>query len=299
MPQNLGKILLIVLGLSLLTTTAVWAAFGFSPGAVKNEHLFPGSHFEQAITFSRDTPEGDLRMEVTIDAPEIKDWLSIDRGLSFIFPDGKQQIPMIVSVDVPKDAAYGKYKGFIRVKAIPTGERREGAVAVIVGGDVRIDLTVTEEEFSDFRVRTFDVTGIAGKSVKVSVNLENLGNVPVAPSKVHLKVYDEYFNLLYSGEASNLEKVAAFMVGTTLAEFPFPLEKGYYWGEVEIYKGEEVVQSGKKYFGVAEKKPVFAELVETTAGKVKLIGGIIILLGVIIGLAVWFKKRKKKIEKVE
>jgi len=294
LPKGFGKILLIALVLLFLSINPAWAGFGFSPGAVKSDHLFPGSHFEQKIIFSRYSPEGDLRMEVKIDAPGIEDWLSIDRGLSFIFPDGEQQTPMIVSVDVPKDAGYGRYQGFLRTVAIPIGRAREGAVSVMVGGDIRIDLAVTKEEFSDFRVRTFGIAGIERESVKVSIQLENLGNVPVAPSKVYLEVYDQYFNLLHSGDVSNLEKVPAFAVGSTLAEFPFSLEKGYYWGEVEIFKENEVTHSGKVYFEVTEKK-FFGKLGEISGGNWVLILGIIVILA--IGFGIFWLKFKRRAQR--
>lgn len=290
--KRFSKILFFVLALLFLTNAGqVRASFGFSPGALRNQHLSPGAHFEQTITFSRYSPEGDLKMEVTIDAPEIEGWLSIDRGLNFIFPDGKQQTSMVVLVDVPRDAGYGEYKGFIRVRAIPTGEAGEGAVSVVVGGDIRIDLAVTREQFSDFRVRTFGLTGLTGKNVKVFVNLENLGNVPVAPSKVHLEVYDEHFNLLYSADISDLEKVAAFETGSTVAEFPFQLAKGYYWGEVEIFKNGEVVKSGKVYFEVAEKESLFSKVAKIGEGKgrVTIIGLAITLF--LAGLFFIFRKR--------
>jgi hypothetical protein len=290
--KKFGKIL-VVLILFFLSANTAQAGFGFSPGSVKNKNLSPGSHFEQTITFSRYSPKGDLKMEIIIDAPKIKDWISIDKGLSFIFPDGKQQTSIVVSVDVPKDAAYGEYNGFIRVKAIPVGEGGEGAVSVIVGADIGIILAVTKEKFSDFKIQTFSIKGIEKKNVQVSIRLENLGNIPVAPTKVHLEVSDQYFNLLYSGDTSDLEKVPSFATAKTIAVFPFQLEKGYYWGKVQIFKGDEVVKSGDAYFEVTEKK-FFSGITEIGGNKWVIIAIAIFIIFIIGGAVFWAKFRQRR-----
>ncbi len=274
---------------------AALAGFGISPPFVKNFHLSPGSHCEQEIIFSRADPSGDARMEVTIaDAPEIEKWLSIDKGWSFILPDGQKQTPMRVLVDVPKDARFGNYEGKIRVKILPVSGGG-GTVSIVLGGEISVSLAVTPEEFYDFRVRLFAIPEAEqGKPVKVQISIENKGNVAAAPTRVHLDIYDEYQRLLISGDDTELKLVPAFETKDTFAEFPANLELGHYWGDVKIFKGEELVLSGKIYFEVIPSKSFWVKFNELKTTWKIIIG--VAALGIILAviLAIFLLKKRKR-----
>ena len=86
------------------------AGFGISPPYVKSDRLIPGSYYEQKITLLRSAADENLQAVISIEAPEIASWISIDKGEQFDLPAGKLQVPMIVRVDVPDNAEIDNYK---------------------------------------------------------------------------------------------------------------------------------------------------------------------------------------------
>lgn len=280
----------------LLSANLVFAAFGVSPPFVLNDHLLKGSHFEQKIVLSRDKPEQDLRVELTIDAPEIGGWITIDKGLSFVLPEGQQQVPMQVLVDVPEDAEFGSYKGKIAVRTIPE-KSEEGMVTIALGGEIRVELTVTEEKVAEFRVLTCDIPDFEeGKPIKLLMKIENTGNVATAPSRVHLDVYDKYHReLLESGDDTNLDLIEPFNTKEIYAQFPTNLGVNSYWGEIKIFKDEEIIREEKIYFSIIERGASSVLIEEGKKGFPYLyIGaGAIFLIALI--LLIWVESKRRKI----
>jgi len=185
------KIWVIVLFLVFVWTNTVQAGFGISNARVWNEKLVPGTHYEHLITLTRSKPTEPVKITVEINAPEIKDWVTIAEGSEFIYPAGLQQFPMTVLIDVPEDAGYGTYRGKMTIKASPTG--REGQVTVALGAVADFLLRVSGDVFSDFRIRSIEIPDLEeGWPIIFNVNLENLGNIKVRPSKVKLSIFDNY-----------------------------------------------------------------------------------------------------------
>lgn len=247
-------ILILLIGFLLFGAGADLAlAFGISPPRVFNDHLVPGTHFEQTITLTQAEPKEPLKIEVEIDAPEIRDWIEIKPGMEFVIPAGKQQFPMRVIINVPKDAGYDTYEGTISVTAM-SGDG-EGQIAVLTGAVADIKIRVSGEEFSDFKLKKVIVPNIEeGSPVEVVMTLENLGNVKVRPSKVYLRLYDQYHQaLLEEGEAKDMNWVEPFKVGKVVAGMPTKLGIGNYWVEIEIYKNGELFLEDERYFKIVEK----------------------------------------------
>ena len=293
----------ILLSLSLVQITQ--AGFGISPPYVRNDHLLPGSHFEQVITLTRSKPEEPVEIRVEIDAPEIKDWIKIAEGEKFVYPAGFQQFPMTVIVDVPADAGYSTYYGKMNIKAAPVGP--EGQVRVALGAQADIRLTVSGEEYSDFKIRNISIPDLEeGWPIKFVVSLENLGNVKVRPSKVYLEIFDNFYQeKLESGEIVNMSWVDPFKVGESVGEFPIKLASGQYWANFEVYKEENVVLRDKIRFnvhlpGTLVPKPFFTRLKDfLTASPLRLVLftflGTLILVGIILGgIFGWKRWRKRK-----
>jgi len=254
MKFKISLILLLVFFLLLFSWVNLAFGFGISPPRVFNDHLIPGAHFEQTITLTQARPETPLKIEVIIDAPEIEDWIEIKPGKSFIIPAGVQQFPMKVSVSVPKDAGYATYQGKLTIRAIPA-EGGEGQIAVVTGAVADIQLRVSGEEFSDFRLKGVDTPNIEeGDPIKVVMKLENLGNVKVRPSRVYLRIFDQYGQgVVEEGEATGMNWIEPFKTGKVIAKMPNKLSIGEYWAEIEIYKDGELVLLDKRKFHVVEK----------------------------------------------
>jgi hypothetical protein len=283
----------------------VEAGFGVSPPWVKNNYLTPGSRFEQIIYLSRGTPDQELMAQISIDAPEIKDWITIEKGLRFPLPIGVKQFPMKVIVDVPSDAAYGSYQGYIRVKAISSGQ--PGQVATILGARIDVDLIVTEKGFADFRLKgaPFIADIEKGNPLVVLMVLENIGNTRIGPSKINLDIYDiSHQRLLRSGEITEVELVEPFETKQVGGEMPIDLGLGEYWADVTIYKEGESLGVSKVHFRIVpyvEKTELLTE--KGKKGVVALLlpyVGIVIILLIVVALiqrtrrGIFTRRRKKK-----
>ena len=197
--------LLFVIGGVLSCVSIAYAGFGIAPPYLKSKNpLSPGSHFEQKITLLRSASDGDLRANIVMNALEVADWITIDKGNNFLLPKGKSQVPMVVSVDVPKDAEVGDYDGYMSIQVLPADKKPGSGVAIALGARVDIELTVSDETFIEFLIRKVEIPKLEtlGKPwnwkifswffyrLKVVMTIENTGNIKIAPSQVHLDVYD-------------------------------------------------------------------------------------------------------------
>ena len=108
--------LFFVFALQLIFADFVLAGFGITPPYVRNSSLTRNSTYEQQILMVRSDPNVELKATVSIDAPEIEDWMAIVEGPSIPLPIGEQKVPLTVRVTVPSDADFKEYEGIIRIK---------------------------------------------------------------------------------------------------------------------------------------------------------------------------------------
>lgn len=248
------------------------AGFGISPPYVINHNLTRGSYYEQKIWLTRGDPVEDLRIEVAIDVPGANDWISIDKGNSFILPKGEQKMAMFVLVDVPKNVEFGSYPGYIRVTTYPVGpsEGGSGQIAIVLGARIDVTLDVKDIKIFDFTVKRVDVYDLEeghkvlwwfspGK-IKFTMEIENLGNIKAAPTKVRFDIYDDQEkNLLETVEVKKMEKVEPFEKKTITAELGTSLPPGGYTAIFKIFKNEEIVKEGKVHLSILPRgtlKPI-------------------------------------------
>jgi len=307
-----GLKILIVALVILFGANMALAAFGISPSQVINHHLLQGSHYEQKISLVRSDVSKEAKAEATIYAPEIGSWLTIDKGLSFVFAEGQRQVWITVNVDVPKDAKLGNYKGTIAFRVVPEQAKEAGVVTVALGAQINIDLTVVEEKFFDFVVRSIDVLDLEGGNlIKVLLKIENIGNLEGSPSKVHLDVYDVLGKtLLESGDDTSLDLIKPFEIKEIFAEFPTNLGIGQHWSEVKVYKDDEIVREERLFFSILERGALAATVEEGSGNWFQnllsfsfpllylYIGAGVIFLIVLILLIGAERKRRKMVTKV-
>lgn len=299
--QLLFTTLLVFLGV-FSCSGLVQAGFGISPPYVKTaKPIFPGSHYEQKVTLLRSSAEEILSAEIRINAPEIKDWISIDRGTLFDLPKGEVQVPMVVIVDVPSDAEVGEYRGHINIRIVPKEGSQESGVAIALGARVDIDLSITDETFIDFFVRKVEAPSIEMLSkpwnwkmfswlfykVKVVMTIENTGNVEVAPTRVHVDIYDiGDKKLLESHDDKRIEKIPPFEIKDVVASFPTKLGVGQYWASISIYDEKEIVQRNKISFDI---KPAGTLNTELGKGPWLVVGGLVITAILLLLLLIRFR----------
>jgi len=244
-------ILLTIFLSTLLLPFPVRAGFGVSPPDVINDHLTPGSHFEKTIYLSRGKPTENLIAEVTIEDSEIKNWITIDKGMKFSLPKGEYQVPMNVIIDVPEDAAHGSYGGYMRVRQLPA-EGGGGQVTTLLGVRIDIDLVVSEKGYSDFNLKGVSIPNFAkGSPLIVMMILENVGNTKIRPTKIHLDIYDiSHKQLLISGEINDMTWIEPFETGQSTGQINVILEPAEYWADVTVYKEGEPLGLYKTHFMV-------------------------------------------------
>lgn len=302
MKKNLILIFIISLIGLFIGAGSVLASFGISPPFIKNNYLTPGSRIEETIYLVRGEPTEEIRAQITIDASEIEKWITIEKGLDFPLPKDVQQFPMKVIINVPQDAAYGNYQGYIRVRAVPS-ESHPGQVTTLIGARIDIDLTVTEKGYTDFRVKGNPLIPDIekGSPLVILMMVENIGNTQVRPSKVHLDIYDiSHLNLLSSGDVNEFNSVAPFETAQVKGQMPLDLDLGEYWADITVYKEEDSVGFYRIHFNLVPEteKPVeISKNKGSSAVSFLLYVSVGIIIAVIVALLNKSTKGKKSISK--
>lgn len=260
-------------------------AFGISPPFINADRLVPGVKYETTIFLVQGSPEKDTRIQLAFEVPEkIKAWISTDQGEEFVIPAGVRQFPMKVTIAVPQDTDLGFYQGQIRVRTVP--DAVEGAqVTVAVGAVIDVNLTVGDNVIADYVIRNLDILDIReGEPPQITITIENIGNVPIAPDQATFDLYDKFGDVRIGfAQTEELEETPAFETKTFIVEFPLNIRLGIgeYWADARIYRGGEVAKSLKTVFNVTEG-PEWWELPWVWAGSAMIV--LLILGGIVFGV---------------
>ena len=265
------------------------AGFGISPPSVVNKDLVPGSSFVQDVYLLQSVSDSDLNVDVTVNVPQIADWIKIENGNSFVITKGTQKFPMKVDINVPSNAKLGEYKGTINIKTSPVGKQADG-VSVNVGANIAVDLVVSSKTVSNFSIENFQILDSQkGSPIVLSMKVKNVGNVENGPTKASITLFDQYGSqqIGQQEDAQITEKVNSFETKDILVHFPNNLEVGSYWANINVYNGDESVADGKMVF---EVKPISTEGTEKTNYSAL---AYIIMAVIILALGAMFLKKKK------
>ncbi|HEU4677828.1 MAG TPA: hypothetical protein VFS75_03885 [Candidatus Paceibacterota bacterium] len=249
---------LAVMALFVVSAQYAYAGFGVTPPYVSNVSLTRNSVYEQTIYLVRSDPSTDLKATVSVDVPGINDWFTINEGNEFLLPAGEQKVPMTVHIAVPDNADFKKYDGNIRIKTGPPDDKvAGGAVSISLGAQIDVNLVVIDKEIKDFKVRKIGISDLneghkvgwlyfPGK-IRFEMLIENIGNVPVAPSDVVFRIYDRSGNVLLeeTHKKGRITNVDPFKTESVFAELPTKLPAGSYLARFEIKNGDETKLSGE------------------------------------------------------
>ena len=300
---------LITIAVLFFNVLALYAGFGVTPPYVSNVSLTRNSVYEQTIYLVRSDPTTDLKATVSIDVPGVNDWFVISEGNEFVLPRGEQKVPMTVKVTVPEDADFKQYSGNIRIKTGATDDKvQSGAVSISLGAQIDVDLTVIDKKIKDFKVRKIGVSDLneghkvgwlyyPGK-INFEMLIENIGNVPIAPSDVVFRIYDKSGNVLLeeAHKKGKIEQVEPFATKSVIAELPTRLPSGSYLARFEIKNSDDVKLSGEVNLSVLPYGTLqtagFGFLGLSLAHKLSVI--VPILFFVTIPLAIFVRARRKR-----
>jgi hypothetical protein len=231
------------------------AGFGITPPYLRSDRLTQGSVFTQKIIIVRGDPVEDLKAEITINAPGIEDWISTDKGMEFILPEGMSQVPINFTVRVPEDAAYERHQGHIRIRT--SSPNPASGVSIALGAQLDLDLRVVDQ-ILDFDVRrvqldeTEEPRRIAWLDFPGKINftmaINNTGNAPVAPSRVEFDLYDKRGTTLLESVVSTnkISEVPEFQTVDVVAELPHRLPPGAYLVKYRVvHREDEVKKTGE------------------------------------------------------
>lgn len=256
--KNLARFLLVsCLGFVAFSGSVRAGGFGISPPQIIADGLLRGSEYEHTIYFVQSEPDQDLQVDLTVEAPGIADWISIDRGNSFVLPKDQQQFPINVKIKVPEDAELGKYDGYLMITTKPSEIKQvsEGSsVSINLGGRIDFDLTVGNDIIEEFKVLSIDIKDIESDWPLVAViKVENTGNVPVTLDSATFDLFDKYdSSRLAFAQTEGFEAVPAYSTKEMTLKFPIDMKLGLgeYSGTVKLYKDEKVVKEMKTPFDV-------------------------------------------------
>lgn len=290
------------------------AGFGITPPYVNNERLTRGTQYKQEITLVRSDPNEDLKAVITLNIPGAESWISIDKGKEFTLPKGERQVPIVITVTVPKDAEYKQYKGAIRIRTsaadnAPAG----GGVSIALGAQIDVDMKVVDKIY-DFEVRRIRLVDLEEghtrfglffpAKIRFFMTIENTGNTEYGPTKVKFDIFDsEQETLLESTENTNrIERIAPFGIKEIVAELPTRLPAGRYAAKYTIFNGEKVAQQNVANISIAVFGAVpgyegygFEGLSVSDKLKVLVILGVpfALLVGLIIAVIIRRKNRRR------
>lgn len=301
----LGGGFCIIIAAILLVKTAL-AGFGVSPVSVVAHELLQGSYFEQTVYLVQGDPQNDLTASIEIVDSPVKDWISIDKGGSFLIPAGIQQFPIKVQINVPSTAPLGDYKGVVRIKTAST-KASEGQVSIGLGAQVDLDLKVTDKEVFGFVIKNVNIPNLElSWPVKVIFSIKNTGNKESRPTKSTLEIMDKYQNeVIEKSEFSNFDTVKPFQEKNLEAQFQTKLPLGDYWGKYTIYKDEQVLRSDKIIFSIVPKGTINKSflyklkiwLTDVFFPWISWVKGLIIILALALVYGAYWAKRNLKVSK--
>jgi hypothetical protein len=291
------------------------ADLGISPPYIRNAGLAPGSHFEQTIFIVRTDAEEDVEAKVEFSVPGADSWLKIDKTNKFVIPKGEIKFPITFSVDVPVQAAFGRYKGNIRLTTKPLKSAEGGQITLAFGALIDVDINVVAMKIVDYRIRGTKVADVEEAYkigfinppgiVNFSMQIENKGNVKASPTKVMLSIYDSNrTKVINTIETKHVPKVSPFSTDWVTARIPAYIQAGSYPTIYKIYRDDKVISEGEIHLSVTPKGQVegykgatFFDL--TIADKLKLISLATIILAIVffIGFGIYKAVTSRKGER--
>jgi hypothetical protein len=182
--SRVATVAVIVLVAVIVCQPVSAAGIAVGPSSLTIENGLRGGSFERSLTVFNPSDTG---FEVVLRTEgSAGDWIRFstidnDEEIETIYVPENGQIPVLMRVTVPDDAANGRYTATIVVETVP-GEEIPGSVGMILQAKSALEITVTDvEKISG------EVTSIVVRDTEVNVPLgveigfKNTGNVVVTP----------------------------------------------------------------------------------------------------------------------
>lgn len=247
--------------LLMLAPTIAKGAFGISPPWIRYDYLKPGLSYSEVITLSTDDASRDRLIKTSITGdPELTKWLRLESQTSLRIPQGKNQLPVTIIIDVPKDAEAKRYSGNISL-SLQAAENMNG-LDINLGANIKVDVAVSNRDFVDYNVRSINAESIVENNpIFLDLQVENNGNVPLSSIPVELQFWSQNEQtLMGKATASALQQpIPAYGSGVAQIKVePKGLVPGKYWIRVKALKEGEVLHETKLFLAVDPEESLMA-----------------------------------------
>jgi hypothetical protein len=160
------------------------AGIAVGPSSLAIDNALRGGSFERSLTIFNPSDTGfDVVLKTEGSA---KDWIkfsAIDGSeeIQKVYAPKKGQIPVLMRVKVPDDAANGRYTAKVIVETVP-GEKVPGSVGTILQATSTLEITVTDVERVSGEVMSIVVRDTeVDIPLGIEVGFKNTGNVVATP----------------------------------------------------------------------------------------------------------------------
>jgi len=219
---------LIFLVLLILLTTAVSAVtITTQPDKLEFENVLINGYSEQIIKVSSDRPES-VRVSLSATEP-INLWLSFEPVTALVSKDSPVEFKVIVN---PTSAQLGIYQGYVIINTLSEGNELTTAISTAL--DLETTIKFTDNEIIQAIIKDVDIKAEQNKPIKVSVAVQNQGNIDIT-SFFQINILNSDKSIaLYS---STSEKKSILSSGTENIELDIPnnLDLGAYWAEITVF----------------------------------------------------------------
>ncbi len=228
------------------------AAFGTSPPWVMNDHMLPGTTYEQIINLSRSDVSKAMEVSLRFDGDKnLLKWMKVENEDDLIIKSGEKTLPMKVTVKVPRRAALKNYRGgiFVTVEPVQDEVQRGGNVAIKLGAHIAVNITVVGDKLVDYRVKSANVSPLTEEDYfRLNVEVENLGNTEISELNGQVDIYNEeeteILNTLTFGQIADVVSPDD-IVRTQVYFEDYYLEPGSYWVVAKFFKDNELVYENR------------------------------------------------------
>jgi|GEM_PF-1843750 len=237
------------------------AAFGTSPPWVKNDHMLPGTSFEQVVNLSRNETETPMKATVKISGDKaLLKWVTIENESKLIMKKGQTILPMKVTVNIPQRAAVRNYLGSIYVSLAPVmvdPSLGGGEVAITFGANIDVNITVVGDKVIDYQVKSISVDPLeVGTPFKLNMEIENKGNTDFSDPIGQIDIYNSAQTEIIKSLTFIPLKEPVLPDEMKMVKMIFEdvkLEPGEYWVAVKVIKDGKTTYENRLFQEVKAK----------------------------------------------
>jgi len=284
-------VILICLAFILLTATASAITITTSSNELKFENILDYGYAERTIKITSDSTEPLL---ISLSATEpIREWLSFEPESSYASLGNPAEFKIIVK---PVNALLGIYQGYVIINARSGGNKLTASVATAT--DLKTAIMITDEEVSQVNVEEVIVKDIeAGNALKVSILLENKGNMPMLPF-FEIDILDVNKSNVLQSFTSEGRTLPSSSLGLIENEISNNLPVGKYFARIKVHANGSILREQLSSFLVVEpgKMPVKEEpMIKVQPMPITLGANWIVLTGwaLILVFVIWTIKKSR------